>query len=85
MEKTTLYLPTELQSSLRDLSRRSGRPQAALIREAVAEYVTRQQKPWPKSIGSGADGRVTGRASEDWLREQWSRPDATPKRHWSRR
>jgi hypothetical protein len=38
MDKTTLYLPADLQQSVRDLSRRSGRPQAALT-----------GKPWPST------------------------------------
>lgn len=73
MEKTTLYLPSDLQRSLRDLSRRTGRPQAELIREALGEYVAEQASPWPKSIGSASDGAVSGRDSEGWLREQWSK------------
>jgi hypothetical protein len=51
----------------------------------VSEYVTRQERPWPKSIGAGADGKVTARESEAWLREQWSRPDAAQKRRLTRR
>jgi hypothetical protein len=78
MEKTTLYLPTELQRSLRDLSRRTGRPQAALIREALGAYVAEQERPWPRSIGSAADGTIAGGDSEAWFREEWSRTDARP-------
>jgi len=51
MEKTTLYLPTELQASLRALARRTGRSQANLIREALETYVAGQERPRPKSIG----------------------------------
>jgi len=90
MEKTTLYLPMALQAELRALARRSGRPQAELIREAVADYVARQDHPWPSSIGSAgdaeeaADAAVSGQASEQWLREEWSREDARPLRRSDR-
>ena len=80
MEKTTLYLPEELHRSIRDLSRRTGRPQAEVIREALGEYVARQERPWPSSIGSGSDGTVAGRDSESWLRSEWSRKSARPAR-----
>jgi predicted transcriptional regulator len=78
MEKTTLYLPTELQAGLRDISRRTGRSQAALIREALGQYIAAQERPWPRSIGSAADGTVSGVESEEWLRREWSRSDAQP-------
>jgi hypothetical protein len=84
MEKTTLYLPLELQQGLRDLSRRTGRPQAALIREALAEYVAGQEHPWPRSIGTASSGTVTGAGSEAWLREEWSKADAKPLRRTAR-
>lgn len=80
MEKTTLYLPAELQQSLRDLSKRTRRPQAELIREALVGYVASQERPWPRSIGSGADGMVSAADSEAWLRDAWSRRDAKPSR-----
>ena len=80
MEKTTLYLPGELQRGLRDLSRRTGRPQAQIIREALASYVAGQERPWPKSIGSAADGAISGSDSESWLREEWAGNDARPLR-----
>jgi Zn-dependent protease with chaperone function len=36
MEKTTVYLPTDLKRALRRTSRASGRSEAQLIREGVA-------------------------------------------------
>ena len=84
MEKTTLYLPTELQRTLRDLSQRTGRAQASIIREALAEWVSRQDQPWPRSIGSAADGLVSGRESEDWIADEWARGNARPSRRTPR-
>jgi len=84
MEKTTLYLTADLQVSLRDLSRRTGRPQAEIIREALATYVAGQERPWPQAIGSAADGGVPARDSSAWIREEWSRADARPVRRTRR-
>ncbi|MDE3074647.1 MAG: CopG family transcriptional regulator [Chloroflexota bacterium] len=76
MEKTTLYLPAELDWAVKDLARRTGKSQAHLIREAVATYIA-QQRPeeddLPMSIGCIANGAPSGEASEDWLRREWDR------------
>jgi predicted transcriptional regulator len=74
MEKTTVCLQKELRVALKDIARRTGRPQAALIRDAIATYVAQQERPWPKTIGMGESGIVSGADSEDWLRENW-KPD----------
>ena len=79
MEKTTLYLPPELQRALREEARRSGRSQAELVREALSEYMTRRPRPRPRSIGVVSSGKVSGRTSEAWLRREWAR------RSWVRR
>jgi len=76
VEKTTLYMPAELQQGLRALARRTGRPQAELIREAIAEYVGTQERPLPRSIGAGTGGGVSGADSEAWLHDQWDRRQA---------
>jgi predicted transcriptional regulator len=77
MEKTTLYLSSELQSILRQLARRTGRAQADLIREALTEYVSRQEHPRPRSLGAGEDADLAARDSEEWLRSDWERVAAT--------
>jgi hypothetical protein len=71
MEKTTLYLERETRSRLRDAARRSGRPQAELLREAITRYLDSDAAPVPRSIGLGVDPEVTGANSEDWLRGHW--------------
>lgn len=73
MEKTTLYLPAELQRAIREEGRRSRRSQAQVIREALTTYVAKKPRPLPRSIGIASDGKVTGRRSEAWLRREWSR------------
>ena len=71
MEKTTIYLPDEMQHLLTVLAKRQKRPQASIIREAIAAYLETQGRTKLRSIGSGADAEVTGAGSEDWLRKQW--------------
>lgn len=75
MEKTTLYLPPDLQRALREEGRRSGRAQAELVREALAEYLGKRPRPLPRSIGVVASGKVTGRGAKVWLRREWARRD----------
>lgn len=73
MHKTTLYLPEELQRSLKEVARRTGRPEAAIVREALAVYLEHQVRPRPRSIGAGEDAELAARDSEAWLRDHWQR------------
>lgn len=45
MEKTTLYLPRDLQQALKEEARRTGRSQAELVREAVRERLAAAPAP----------------------------------------
>jgi hypothetical protein len=57
-QKTTVYLDPLDYRKLKALAQEEGRPPAALIREAVAEYARRHgKKRLPKSIGAGRSGR----------------------------
>jgi predicted transcriptional regulator len=71
VEKTTLYLPADLQRALRSLARRQRKPQAEIIREALNAYVREQARPRLGSVGLGEDDQVTGATSEDYLRSRW--------------
>ena len=74
VNKTTVYVPEELQRQLREISRRTGRPQADLLREALTEYVSaRGERPRLKSIGVGSDTEVAARDTARWLEENWAR------------
>ena len=73
MEKTTLYLPAELQRALRDEARRAGRPQAELVREALKAYLGGRARPALRSLGLGKNGELDARDSEAWLRSEWGR------------
>ena len=73
MEKTTLYLPNDLQRALRDEARRTGRPQAELVRDALRSYLAGRARPKLKSLGLGEDGELAARDSEAWLERGWDR------------
>jgi hypothetical protein len=67
LTKTTLYLSESDYRLLKAMARREGRPAAALVREAVAEYSrSRGAKRRPRSLGAGRSGRgdVSERAEE---------------------
>jgi predicted transcriptional regulator len=56
--KTTVYLDPVDYRRLKALAKAQGRPTAALVREAVAEYALRHAAPvLPSSIGAGSSGR----------------------------
>jgi hypothetical protein len=58
MDKTTLYLDASDYRKLKRLAAASRRTPAALVREAVAEYVARHDTPrQPRSIGAFSSGR----------------------------
>lgn len=58
MEKTTLYLDGDDYRKLKRIAASRKQAPASLVREAVAEYVTRHgRSPLPKSLGAGASGR----------------------------
>jgi predicted transcriptional regulator len=75
MERTTLYLSPELQSALRSIARRTGRPQAELIRDALTAYVSTQERPMPRSIGAASDGSLPSADAKAWVRDQWAERD----------
>jgi predicted transcriptional regulator len=71
MEKTTLYLPADLHRSYRDLARRLGRSQAALMREALVQYAGDRQSPPLRSLGIVDRFDVPAADIDDWLHANW--------------
>jgi predicted transcriptional regulator len=74
MVKTTVYLHEDQAAALRRLARHTGRSQAEIIRDAVAEAT----KDLPKrrfhalGVGEGTGEDVSGRF-EEILHEEWGR------------
>jgi hypothetical protein len=74
MNKTTVYLPPDLQRRLQQLSRRTGRPQADLIRDALQAYLDGQPAPSrPGFVGMGEDPELSADRAKAWVRARWSR------------
>jgi Ribbon-helix-helix protein, copG family len=74
MQKTTLYLPSDLERELKAAARQDGRPVAELIREALQTYLShRPDRPRPSFVGSGDDAELSARQTEDWLGTAWSK------------
>jgi len=48
MNKTTVYLPDDLKTALARAASSSGRSEAQLIREAIAELTSRSARPRPR-------------------------------------
>ena len=80
MEKTTLYLPSELQRSLAATAKREGRSQAEIVRDALSTYFAGNAPLRLHSIGAGSDSEVTGATSEEWLRKNWKQSAKKRKR-----
>ena len=57
MKRTTLFIDPTMERELQALARRRGRPVAALVREAVAQYVTSARENGPRQLGFVAAGR----------------------------
>lgn len=60
MKRTTVFIEPELERELQALARRNGRPMAALVREAVAQYVTAAKAGDTRRLGfiaAGGSGR----------------------------
>ena len=61
MKRTTVFIDPQLERELQALARRDGRPMAALVREAVAQYVAAARRERTAKLGFVAAGR-SGRA-----------------------
>ena len=56
MKHTTVELPDQIEHSLSQLAQTMGRSEAELIQEAIEQYLARQARLLPRSIGMGASG-----------------------------
>jgi predicted transcriptional regulator len=82
MDKTTLYLDADDYRKLKRIAASRKRAPAALVREAVAEYVARHGRPrMPRSVAAFNSGRhdLSERA-EDLLSGMGGRTPRRPRR-----
>lgn len=74
MIRTTVYLEEGDAAALRRLAAQTGRSQASIIREAVAEVTRPARDRTFRSHGAGhGTGEPTGRQADDIVREELSR------------
>ena len=79
-QKTTVYLDPTEYSRLKGLANRRGCAPASLVREAVAEYVTRHApRAWPTSIASAASGPADLAGKADAYLAGMGATDSRPK------
>jgi len=57
MKRTTIFIEPQIERELQAMARRSGRPMAAIVREAVAQYVAADKESRPARPGFVASGR----------------------------
>lgn len=70
MVRTTVYLDSDVAVALRQISAAEGRPQAELIRDALAEWAQKRKKPRIPGVGEFDSGRSdTSQRAEALLRQ----------------
>lgn len=69
--KSTIYLTGDMQHQLKNVAKRKGISQAHVIREALAEYLVKEELPLPRSIGVAKDGSIGGAEAKEWARREW--------------
>jgi predicted transcriptional regulator len=75
MIRTTVYLDERDAAALRRLAAQTGRSQASIIREAVAEATRPARERTFRSHGAGrGSGEPVGRRADEILREELGRP-----------
>jgi hypothetical protein len=57
MKAATVYLPDETNTALEQLSAQMGRSQTELIQAAIEDYLLRNRRSLPRSIGMGTSGQ----------------------------
>lgn len=80
MKRTTMFLDDQAESDLQALAQRQKRPVAALVREAIQQYITEQRSGPATNLGFIAIGR-SGRHDVADRHETmlWNDPHTDPK------
>lgn len=64
MERTTLYLSGEIRSRLKAAAQRRHTTEAAIVRDALAQYLVAEPRPAIRAVGRSTDGGVAHRIDE---------------------
>ena len=57
MKEATVYLPDETNAALEQLASQMRRSQTELIQAAIEDYLSRNRRSMPRSVGMGISGR----------------------------
>ena len=68
MERATIYLEAATKRLLRAAARRRGVAEAAVVREAIAAYLSAEDRPRPRVVGR-SKGQGVARRFDDALTE----------------
>ena len=79
MKRTTIFIEPQLERELQALARRSGRPMAAIVREALAQYVAADKERRPVRLGFVASGRSGRSDIADRHEELLFQPEPPPR------
>lgn len=64
MERTTVYLDARLRRDLKAAAAARGESEAFLLREALAEYLSKSTRPKVRPVGRSTDGGIAHRTDE---------------------
>jgi predicted transcriptional regulator len=69
--RTSFYLESELQQSLRQAARRLRKTQTRIVHEALVDYLAKIERPRFSAIGKGEDAELEARDAKRWVRRRW--------------
>jgi hypothetical protein len=58
MKRTTIFVPEALERDLQLYAKRAGKPTAAVVRDALAAYITQQRPALPSFTGAFDSGHT---------------------------
>ena len=65
MERTTVYLDAELKRRLKTAAAQGHRSEAAMIREALEQYLATEPVPTLLPVGNSTDGGIADRVDTE--------------------
>ncbi len=77
MKRTTIFIDEALDSDVRALAKRQGRPLGAVVREAIGQYVSKHNQTEDLKLSFMAIGRSGHHDTAD-THEQWLWQDPPP-------
>ncbi len=64
MERTTVYMDSNLKRRLKAAAATRGTTEASILREALERYLTAERRPRIRPVGKSRDGGIAHRVDE---------------------